>query len=292
MPEILFRYQRVEPTTWAYLSSLLMLALYFKLSRFWSVRNLDLVILILLSPALLLVKYGLENAAVADSAAIIEHVGYIWLFSVSGCLLLRLLLDASMVRRPLLDPNLSVGGLTFLGISLCVFLMANVVTGMPSADDVAASQQAAQLQNLEASQAQLNTLKTHGPGFPLIFLLPQISTHSLLGRDAQNVEDVPDAPVRSVRLVHVVTSQAMAILSQLAIVVGMTLGGLRHFENVKAGIAAPTLYLLLPYPAMWTGSVTHAVPGALLVWAVVAYRRPLIAGAMIGLAFGPIYYPL
>ena len=222
----------------------------------------------------------------------IEHIGYIWLFAANGCLLLRLLLDASMVRRPLLEPNLSVGGLTFLGVSLYLFLMANVVTGTPSAADVAGSQRAAQLQNLEPSQAELNTLKTHGPGFPLIYLLPHISTQSLLGQDPQNVERVPDAPVRSARRVNVVTAQVMAILSQLAIVLGMTLVGLRHFDNIRAGIAAATLYLLLPYTAMWTGSVTHALPGALIVWAVLFYRRPLFAGAMMGLAFGTIYYPV
>ena len=61
----------------------------------------------------------------------VEQIGYIWLFAVNGCLLLRLLLDALDGPRPMLDPNLSVGGLTFLGISLFVFLMANVVTGTP-----------------------------------------------------------------------------------------------------------------------------------------------------------------
>ena len=105
-----------------------------------------------------------------------------------------------MVRRPLLEPNLSVGGLTFLGISLFVFLMANVVTGTPGATDVAGSQRADQLQNLESSQTELNTLKTHGPGFPLIYLLPHISTQSLLGRTmAEDIEPVPDTPVFSVR---------------------------------------------------------------------------------------------
>ena len=84
----------------------------------------------------------------------------------------------------------------------------------------------------------------------------------------------------------------MAILSQVAIVIGLVFVGFRHFDNIKTGIAAATLYLLLPYTAMWTGSVTHALPGALLVWAIVMYRRPLLAGAMIGLAFGTIYYPV
>lgn len=292
MGEILFRYERVAPATWAYLSAFLVIALFFKFSRVWSVRNLDLIVLILLSPALLLVKYGMDRGAMSDGAATVEQIGYIWLFAVNGCLLLRLLLDASMVRRPMLDPNLSVGGLTFLGISLFVFLMANVVTGTPGAADLTASQRAAELQNREASQAELNTLKTDGPGFPLIYLLPQISTQSLLGKEAQNVAQVAESGAPSVRLVNVVTARVMAILAQLAIVLGMVLVGLRHFDSIKSGIAAATLYLLLPYTAMWTGSVTHALPAALVVWAILLYRRPLFSGAMLGLAFGTIYYPM
>ena len=60
MSEILFQYQKVNPTTWVYLSSLLMIGLYFKFGRFWSVRNLDLVLLMLLAPGLLIAQYGGE----------------------------------------------------------------------------------------------------------------------------------------------------------------------------------------------------------------------------------------
>jgi hypothetical protein len=292
MSEILFKYEQVAPTTWAYLSSLLTIALYFKFSRFWSVRNLDLLMLLLLGPGLLLVQYGMDQRFPNDHTRLIEHVGYIWLFAANGCLLLRLLLDAAMVRRPLLEPNLSVGGLAFLGISLYLFLMGNVVTGTPGATDIAGSQRADQLQNLESSQTELTSLKTHGPGFPLIYLLPHISTQSLLGDRAEDIRRVPDTPLYSVRKVNVVTAQVMAILSQLAIVLGIVLIGLRHFDNIRAGIAAATFYLLLPYTAMWTGAVTHALPAALLVWAVLLYRRPLLSGAMLGLAFGTIYYPI
>ena len=70
MSDILFSYKRVEPTTWAYLSSLLIIALYFKFSRVWSVRNLDLIVLVLLSPGLLLVKYGLDRGNVAEVAVV------------------------------------------------------------------------------------------------------------------------------------------------------------------------------------------------------------------------------
>ncbi|MCC7473882.1 MAG: hypothetical protein IT425_00680 [Pirellulales bacterium] len=291
MREILVHYEPVNPTTWAYLASLLMIALYFKFNRFFSVRNLDLAALILLAPALLMVQFGHSNT----ERSLVELTGYIWLFSVSGLLMLRLLLDAMMVRRPLLEPNLSVGGLTFLGVSLFAFLIANVITGRANLADVAGSERAAELSHREVSAGELNSLRTHGPGFPLVFLLPQISTQSVLGEKAQRQTVVagesPDQ-LAVAPLVHVVTARAMAILSQLAIVLGLVAVGVRHFDNVKTGIAAATLYLLLPYTAMWTGNVTHALPGALLVWAVVFYRWPLLAGAMMGLAVGTIYYPV
>jgi hypothetical protein len=290
MHEVLVQYDPVNPTTWAYLSSLLMIALYFKFNRILSIRNLDLLGLIALAPALLMVQYGRVHESIP-----VEHAGYIWLFAVSGLFLLRLLLDTAMVRRPLLEPNLSVGGLSFLGISLFAFLMANVIVGTPDAADVSGSERAADLVGRLAPTDELNSLRTHGPGFPLLFVLPQISTQSILGDkglEESPVETHGDAPANSAELRHVVTARAMAILSQLAIVIGVVLVSMRHFDNVKTGIAVAVIYLLLPYTAMWTGSVTHALPGALLVWGVVFYRWPLIAGAIIGLAFGTIYYPM
>lgn len=291
MREVLVNYEPVNPTTWAYLSSLLMIGLYFKFNRILSIRNADLIGLICLAPALLMVQYGRQHAA----STAVEHAGYVWLFVVSGLFMLRLLLDALMVRRPLLEPNLTVGGLTFLGVSLFVFLIANVITGDPDAAGVAGSERAVELRERESSQNELASLKTHGPGFPLVFLLPQISTQSVMGDSGKEeaiVVTSNDAPAGSVQFVHVVTARVVAILSQLAIVLGLVLVGVRHFDNIKTGIATATLYLLLPYTAMWTGSVTHALPGALVLWAVVLYRWPLLAGAMIGLAFGTIYYPI
>ena len=61
MNNILFHYHRVDSTTWAYLSSLLMIALFFKFNRVWSVRNVDLVLLILLAPGLLLVDFSQQQ---------------------------------------------------------------------------------------------------------------------------------------------------------------------------------------------------------------------------------------
>src|SRR4029079_10271865 len=62
MSEILFQYEKINPATWVYLSSLLMIGLFFQFNRFWSVRNLDLVLLILLAPGLLMVNHAREGS--------------------------------------------------------------------------------------------------------------------------------------------------------------------------------------------------------------------------------------
>jgi len=51
------------------------------------------------------------------------------------------------------------------------------------------------------------------------------------------------------------------------------------------------MYLMLPYTFQMTGQVDHVIPGVLLVWAIVLYRRPLLAGVLLGLSLC-IYYPL
>ena len=45
------------------MSSLLMLALFFKFNRFWSVRNFDLLLIILLAPGLLMIDTGSRPVA-------------------------------------------------------------------------------------------------------------------------------------------------------------------------------------------------------------------------------------
>jgi hypothetical protein len=282
MSDILFQYYSVNPTTWFYLSSLLAIALFFKFNRVLSVRNFDLVGLILLAPGLLAVEFGEVKANAA-----VSELGFVWLFVVSGVFLLRMLFDSSMVRRPMLEPNLSTGGLVFLGGALLVFLLANVITKRPRADDVAGAAAADRLQagegNVDADQ-----LARQGPGYPLLFLLPQISTQRLFAADAA----APEPGAESRRTVHETTARIMAMVSQLAIVSGMVFIGWRHFENARLGIAAAVLYLLLPYTATMTGRVDHALPGALIVWAVAAYRLPFVAGGLIGLAIGTMYYPV
>lgn len=283
MSEILFQYYPVRLTTWFYLASLLSIALFFKFNRVWSVRNLDLLGLILLAPGLVALEYVGETESAKIAA---RTLGFAWIFAVSGAFLLRMLFDSMMVRRPMLEPNLTTGGLVFLGGSLLVFLLANVINTKPQKQDVESAAAADRLR-APAAEVDVDRLAKHGPGYPLLFLLPSISTQRFFATAA---EPVPGEAAR--RAVHETTARVMAILSQLAIVAGMVFIGWRHFENVRLGIAAAVLYLLLPYTAWMNSSVDHVLPGALVIWAVAAYRRPFLAGALIGLAIGTIYYPV
>ena len=285
MSDILFQYYRVNPTTWFYLSSLLSISLFFKFNRLWSIRNLDLVGLILFAPGLLAVEYGGYKASPA-----VQQMGFLWIFAVSAAFLVRMLFDSLMVRRPLLESNLSVGGLVFLGVSLLVFLLANVITTRPQRDDLAGAATATKLET-RATEVDVDQLARLGPGYPLLFLLPQISTQRLFSPDAGAAGPTSGGD-GSRRALHETTARVMAIISQVAVVTGMVAIGWLHFENIRLGIAAAVLYLLLPYTALMTGRVDHALPGALVVWAIAAYRRPLVSGGLIGLAIGTIYYPV
>lgn len=265
MQEILFGY-RLNPTTWAYISALMMVGIFFKFQRFWSVRNLDLAGLIAFSPGLLLIYHGLlgQNELL--------QTGYAWLFAVSLFFLIRLLLDPVMVRRPLLDPNLSAGGLAFTGAALLVFLMANVIT-CPE-------------ERLEVKLARHASAASSDLGFAPFHSFADFSDQEIISRGPSARQ-----PARGVSL-RAAASKIAAILAHLAVVAGIVWIGLRHFDNFHTGVAAATLYLLTFSTSQLTGQVEHVAPAALLVWAAAVYRRPAVAGALIGLAAALIFYPL
>lgn len=368
MSEILFHYQKVDPTTWVYLSSLLMIGLYFKFGRFWSVRNLDLVLLILLAPGLLIAQYGSETRvsvrrvaalqaergeagpeelaaggepAVAESAALtplsepepspagampeespsasadqdarsaapskegpgpslspaktspleegllasarIERFGFLWLYAVAGVWLVRLLLDPTMVRRPLLEPNLTTGGLIFIGVSLFVFLMANVWASQRFQAEPA--ERPTGLEPLVAQDDQTGDREAarRGPGYALLNLIPSIPTMPLV---PQGVTVSPQ------QRTYAIAAKVIAVLCHLAVVLGIVAIGYWHFGNTKTGAGVAALYLMLPYTAQMTGYIDHVIPAALLVWAILCYRRPLTSGMLLGVATGLVYYPL
>ncbi len=293
MSQFLFHYVRLEPPTWVFLSTLLVVGLFLMFHRFWSLRNLDILLVLAFTPGMMMVYEGRQKAFPTELAAVqnppevgvannpipaetlvanlswppekLLYWGFIWLLICAGLTVLRMLLDTTIVRRPLLDPNLSSGGMVFLGTSLLVYLMVNVATSSPV--------------------EQRRSSPEIGPGYVLLSALPQISTTP----QVSTAGSPSAAMARSSLLLSL--ARVLAIGANLTLVFCILAIGYWHFGNFKTGVGAATFYLLLPYTAHMTGRVDHVVPSALLLLAVLMYRQPFVAGLFLGCAAGVVYYP-
>ena len=328
-----FRYEVIPSTSWAYLSTILMVSIYFKFNRLISIRNLDILMLAMLAPGLLFVQHGdqqkraiekrlqdngivlqdyldskmdedesgdpesLSEGESADAPPVdssdvsnleagnlknqivffvkrleflesLQFTGYVWLFFVGGMLMIRMLIDPYMIRRPLLEPNLEFSGLTFLTIVLLFFLIANIVAATVTQEDITAAESGKDLATAKAKETSESSSK--GPGYSLLFLFPTIPTFVAEPANGDSNED----SAKSTSLT--VVTKIMAIFGQLVIVVGIYLIGFLHFNNTRMGIGIVTLYLLLPYTAEMTGRIIHILPAAAMVWAVVCYRKTIL----------------
>ena len=266
--EIFFSYEHVESTTWLYLTTLLSIAVFFKFGRLFSIRNLDIILLSLFSPCFMLVSYGATNGFPE-----IERLGYVTLWGMGGIFILRMFYDCTMVRRPLLEPNMSAGGLSFLVFSLFVLLVSNVSVGY--------------IQNEDEIRIDPTSLRMPGyriledlPPVPVAFWESPFELNQQGGRPGEYPFEMNQA-----------LSLGIVIAAHFFVVIGLILVGSVHFENVRMGLAAAVFYLLIPYTGEMGGHVDHVLPGALLVWALLFYRKPFIAGCLLALTFC-IYYPL
>lgn len=336
MNESWLAYERIQDSSWAYLSTFLILALFFKFNRFWAIRNLDLLLVILLAPGIIMVYRGSKLDALAqvrpaaESAIVsaaaddepdaglanggaagdqerapavdelapapvsslnegqrLQRWGYVWLFGIGSLLLARLLIDPALLRRPLLDPNLSVGGLVFLGVSLLAFTVTDIVTTKPQGDFVSGAVSAVKLLRREATGDQ-ETLKLRefGPGYRMFHVFGLIPSFSR-GRELMDAstEELENAAAM------VIAAKTLIVMCQLAIVLGLVSIGYYLFRSLRSGLGMAVIYLMTPYTIFFSAEAMQLLPGALLVWAVALYRRPLVAGLFLGLAAGVSYYP-
>ena len=269
--ENLFPLYDLNAATWLYLSLLLIIAVFFRFSRVWSLRNLDLTLLLLLSPGLLLVEHR-------------PTLGYTCLFVVTGLLLLRLFCDPLFQRRPRLDQNLNAAGLAFLCVASFSFLTAAALARPVPSSMVETVRRGGQLLNREDASAG-GTRAEAGPTSSL--LAAQVVPLSNAVANSQDIAGPPDS-----RRAEIIAARIMAVVSHLAVVVGLVLIGWRLFGEAQIGLAMGTLYLLLPCTAEKVSEVNHVLPSALILWAFIAYRRPAISGGLMGLACGTLYFPV
>ena len=344
MPTSLFQYEML-PTTWFYLSSIMILATVFRFNRFFSVRNFDVVSLLLFTPGLLFISMGQSRT------------GYIWIHLTGLIFLFRLLADLVMVHRPLLDPNLTTSGVIFSIVMLIMFFIPNLLINRGEHLETART---IRLEQMLTTQALSDLRKgkpdpvMENPGYRPFYLLSRKAEEILLpSNDIQDeilsrltasafARSMPDfysdgskpfsfgaismkfsarhdevsaeeisAPsqrltVEDYNRTHSSVSDegnepmptldefflfSFIFLAQFGVVWGLIAVGHCHFGNLKMGLAAAMIYLLLPYVNQMPGSLENTLPGMLLVLAVAIYRRPIFSGFLIGLAGSLVFYP-
>jgi hypothetical protein len=318
----------VNAFTWLCLSFVLIVAVFFRFGRVWSLRNVDLLLLLLVSPALLFLTYTSgasadrsaasasalaavvsqtdadkpqtsqpepalgepDSEAVVAETATIEpqsatpesenggdadtadqpsaslagrRLAYGLLFAVTGLFLLRLLVDPLLRRRPHLVPNLNAQGLGFLCIAAFLLLALQAFQALPADSTSQAPEAAGALSGQAVDASESGT----GPAALLI-----------------------EAPMRALFAEY--SARAIAVFSHLVVLLGLVFVGRNLFGDTQLGLGMATLYLLLPCTAFDVEQVSHVLPAALTLWALVAYRRPMVSGALLGLACGIMFFPV
>ena len=246
------------PEVWLFLSLLSCVTLFFKFSRFWSVRNLDLLLLFVLAPGMMLLVGRGDHQSFS---------AYIWLFIGSGLWLIRCCADLGLARRPLLEPNLNGSGLLCLSLGILGLLVAETVS-LPVENGAARN---------PAEPSGRGDRSAAAPGNPNATVQQVLDI-------AKEIAPIPSALKQE--LPQVIVSRVLASVAHIALVLGLLGIGWRHFERPLTGMAMAACYLLLPYTRMAVVDSTQLIPSALIVAAVFWHRRPAAAGALIGLAAG------
>jgi hypothetical protein len=245
------------PKTWLFLTLLATVTVYFKFGRFWSVRNLDLLLLFAPAPGMMrLVGQGAAGL----------WMPFVWLFLGAALWLTRCLLDLGLTRRPLLEPNLNASGLTCVAVGLLGLLLFETVT---LEADQGAARNPAEPRNVAGPEAPL-------PVAPRELEAPV--------QEVIRQSPLPTELKRSP--LPVILSRVLASLAHLALVVSLVLIGRRHYDRPVAGLAVAVAYLLSPYTRIAVVDSGQLVPAALIVGALLYWPRAGVAGALIGLAGG------
>ena len=279
-------------TTWFYFSFLLAVAIFFKFGRLLSIRNFDVVALFALMPALMVIQVShpkpkpTPTQAALEAGRLVADAGvsviapphamlsqmhatigekraeaetarwlwlaYLWLLCGSAFFFVRCLVDLTLVQRPLLAPNLSIGGLGWFSMALIACLTA-----------------------VAFRQPDRSTTPN-----AIVIASPQTSPESVSVTLARQQVDPSPLMMRG-----------FAVVGHLVVVLGLILIGRLHFQDAAGGTAAATFYLILPYTGMYVRYADHVWPTAIIVWTMLAHRRPSLAGLLLGLASGVYYFP-
>lgn len=273
-PSIFLDFNLPNAATWFYFSLILTVALFFQFNRLLSLRNLDLLTLFLLAPGFLLLQEAHALLAATDALPVVERgpltergerervVAYAWIIAGTGYWFVRAIVDLALVRRPPIAGNLTPYGLGWLGLAMFFCLATVAVRRTPE----------------QSTQPQVGAS-------PVAITQVQAGVTTAVTQAQSGTPASPDE-------IRFWVERCLAMLCHLAVVLALLFIGLRHFGDVTTGIAAGTLYLLLPYTAFHISQLHHVWPTAFVLWGVFCYRRPVLSGWLLGLAAGSTLVPL
>jgi len=248
---------------WMILSLLSLMTLFFKFSRVFSLRNLDLFLLFALAPGIMILVANSDQSSNS-------FVPYCLLMGGSLLWMIRCLADIGLGRRPLLEPNLNPAGLSCLGIGV-LFLLTVETVSLPVSAGVDRNPAES---GLKPSEKQTQEASRNLAVKPL----------DDVGKAVIDATPLP-SQLKS-NSTTVILSRILATVSHISIVTCLILIGWRHFLRPVTGISAAVAYVILPYTRIALVDSGQAFPAALITAAIALHKMPWITGLLIGLAAG------
>ncbi len=291
--DIPFLYVDVAHPTWLFYAALLVFAVFFRFSRLISVRNLDLLLILCISTALVLTGTWPTTASEETQSVASEAVGSLSRYSptillaLSVLLIIRLIFDESLTRRPRLEQNLNQQGLTFLCVPAFVILMTSVFMFEPPGGNVDAVESGKALLERQAIGETEADDEENQPAPTETLIAAAASTVAEL---SGGIDDTAVSPDSESSPIEQTIARILIVLAHTVVVAGLLYIGRYHFNSVQLGISMCCLYLLVPCTAFKVHELSHVLPAACLVWAFACYRRPAVAGVLLGLACGTLFF--
>ena len=226
-----------------------------------------------------------------DSMVGEDHPFYTWsklaLVALAVLLVVRLLFDESLTRRPRLDQNLNPAGLTFLCIPAFAILAYGVFMKPAPVTNVKAIEHGrALLQRREVEVNRADVLS--GVPAPTETLIAAGgAAMAQLSGTLPNSVSVNTGKTRDTELL---VARILVVVAHLVVILGLLYIGRQHFASLQLGVAMSCLYLLLPCTAATVHKLSHVLPAACLIWAIASYRKPTVAGVLLGLACGTLFF--
>jgi hypothetical protein len=220
-----------------------------------------------------------------------SHPIYTWasvaLMGLTIMLILRLIFDESLTRRPRLDQNLNQAGITFLCIPAFAILMVSVLTNNPEDSTFKAVEHGRALLERRDVQVDLLTGRDAQPA-PTETLIA--AGGAAMAQLSGNLPKSPADDSGDTSTVEALLARILVVVAHTFVVLGLLVIGRQHFSSLQLGISMSCLYLLLPCTAVNVHELNHVLPAACLVWAIASYRNPVVAGVLLGLASGTLFF--